>query len=77
MAKVDFEKIKRLNKERYVLQEEVEATYSVFEKEGEKFLQIETYGRDSRELKGKPSQIIQVNKASAEALIKLLEKELL
>ena len=73
MAQVDFSKIKILNKSKYVLQEEVESTYSVFEKDGKEYIQVETYGRNSRKLKGKPSQIIQMDKESAEGLIRILK----
>ena len=73
MAQVDFSKTKVLNKSKYVLQEEVESTYSVFERDGKEYFQIETYGRNSRKLKGKPSQILQLDKKSAEELIKILK----
>ncbi len=73
MAQINFLKSRKLNKDKYVVQEEVESTYSVFEKDGKEYFQIETYGRNSRKLKGKPSQIIQMDKESAEELIKILK----
>ena len=75
MAKIDVKKITKLDKERNTIQEEVTATYTVFEKCGEKFFQIDTYGRNDRIETEKASQIIQFDKASAKALIRLLLDE--
>lgn len=75
MARININKMKRQNKERYSLQEEVEAKYSVFEKDGETIFQIDTYGRSDRVEPEKSSQIIQLDKQSAKALIRLLLDE--
>ena len=75
MAKVDIRKITKLDKERNTIQEEVNATYTVFEKSGEKYFQIDTYGRSDRIETEKASQIIQLDLESAKALIRLLLDE--
>lgn len=75
MAKIDINKIKKLNKERNTVQEEVSSTYTVFERNGEKYFQIDTYGRNDRIETEKASQIIQIDKDSAKALIRLLLRE--
>ena len=75
MAKIDVNKMKKLNKERNTVQDEVSATYTVFEKFGEKYFQIDTYGRSDRVETEKASQIIQFDEVSAKELIKLLRTE--
>jgi len=37
--------IEKKNRERNTIQDEVQAEYCVFEKDGNKFLQIDTYGK--------------------------------
>lgn len=75
MAKINIKTMAKQDKARYSIQEEVEAKYSVFEKNGEKFFQIDTYGRSNRVETEKSSQIIQLDESSAKELIKLLVKE--
>ncbi len=75
MAKINIKTMTKQDKARYSIQEEVEAKYSVFEKDGEKFFQIDTYGRSNRVETEKSSQIIQLDESSAKELIKLLIKE--
>lgn len=75
MAKINIKNMTKQDKARYSIQEEVEAKYSVFEKDGEKFFQIDTYGRSNRVETEKSSQIIQLDESSAKELIKLLVKE--
>ena len=48
MAKIDVRKIKKIAKDRNTIQDEVVATYTVFEKLGQKYFQIDTYGRSDR-----------------------------
>lgn len=55
--------------------EEIRATYTVFQNDDKVFIQIDTYGRDSREMPGKKSQSIQLDKSGAEALYKILKRE--
>ena len=75
MAKIDVRKIKKIVKDRNTVQDEVSATYTVFEKFGQKYFQIDTYGRSDRIETEKASQIIQIDEISAKELIKLLIKE--
>lgn len=74
MAMIDVSKMKKEDKERNSIHDTVDATYTVFEKNGDKFFQIDTYGRSSRDIPGKLSQTIQLNKKSALRLIELLSK---
>lgn len=75
MAKIKIKNMIKQDKNRYSIHEEVEAKYSVFEKDGEKIFQIDTYGRSDRVETEKSSQIIQLDESSAKELIKLLIKE--
>ena len=51
----------------------VDATYSEFINEGEVFFQIDIYGSANRDLKGKVSQSIQIDRETAIELIQLLK----
>jgi hypothetical protein len=64
----------KLDSERTSLHEEVEARYSAFERDGQGFVQINTYGRPGREVPGKVSQSIQLDRDGAEALMAILQK---
>jgi hypothetical protein len=57
------------------LHDEIEATYTSFERDGRVLLQIDTYGRDTREIPGKKSQTIQLDREGATALSKILRDE--
>ncbi|MBF9032289.1 methionyl-tRNA formyltransferase [Rhodobacterales bacterium HKCCE3408] len=57
------------------LHREVEATYAVFEKDGKKLLQIDTYGRPEREIPGKVSQSLQFDDVCARELLEILNRE--
>lgn len=67
-------KFEKLDGERTQLHEEVEAKYAVFERDGRGFVQINTYGRPGREIPGKVSQSIQLDRQGAEALVAILRK---
>lgn len=56
------------------LHDEIEATYSPFEKDGHILLQIDTYGRSTRQRPGKQSQTIQLDEQGAEALYNVLKR---
>lgn len=64
--------MKRICKERNTVHDLVNATYDIFELEGEVFFQLDTYGRTSREIPGKISQSIQLDRETAKYIIKLL-----
>ncbi len=56
MAMVDVSKMKQIEKQRVTVHSTARATYSVFEDEGKRYFQIDTYGRSARDMpeKNKP-----------------------
>jgi len=67
--------IEKIEMDRNTKQGEVYATYCTFEKNGEKYFQIDTYGSENREYIGHPSQKIQFDRKFAKELVSLLIKE--
>lgn len=61
--------------ERNSLHEEIDTTYTVFERDGRVLLQIDSYGSESREMPGKKSQTIQLDRQGATALFNILRRE--
>ena len=62
-------------KNRHTIHKTTEATYfTVLDKKGTKYLQIDTVGSDDREMPGKVSQSIQFSPKAIEQLKKLLQK---
>jgi hypothetical protein len=61
--------------DRNSLHDEIGATYTTFERDGRVLVQIDTYGRDAREIPGKKSQTIQLDREGATALFKILRDE--
>jgi hypothetical protein len=53
---------------------QTDCTYSTFEEDGKRYLQIDTYGSERRKISGKKSQTVQFDEQSANALKKLLEE---
>ena len=76
MAQLDINNIKKIEKQRNSVHEKVYTTYTSFEMYGEKYVQIDTYGRSDRENPGKISQSLQLDKETAKYLIDLIRKEL-
>lgn len=76
MAQLDLDNIERIEKQRNSVHEKVYTTYTSFEMYGEKYIQIDTYGRSDRENPGKISQSLQLNRDTAKYLIDLIYKEL-
>lgn len=72
MAMVDVSKMKQIEKQRVTAHSTAHATYSVFEDEGKRYFQIDTYGRSTRDMPEKISQTIQLDQQSAMKLISLL-----
>lgn len=70
-----MDSIKKIEKYRNTIHEKVHATYTTFELNGEKYVQIDTYGRIGRENPEKISQSFQFDKATAQFLISLLREE--
>ena len=75
MAQISLDNITQIHKSRNTVHEKVHATYTVFELGGEKYFQIDTYGRIDRENPEKISQSFQLDKAAAQYLIEILKKE--
>jgi len=48
------------------------ATYSTFERDGRRFIQVDSYGRAEREIPGKKSQSFQLDQKSARELFDIL-----
>lgn len=64
---------KNKHTERNSVHEEIEATYTVFERDGRGLVQIDSYGREDRQIPGKKSQTIQLDKRGAAALVEILK----
>ena len=75
MAQIDLNNIKQIVKHRNTVQDKVYTTYSVFYDGKEKYLQLDTYGKSDREIPGKISQSIQIDKETARYLVSLLQSE--
>lgn len=75
MAQIDIKTIEKLEKDRVMVHEKVYSTYSVFDKEGNRYVQIDTYGHSDRAIPGKISQSIQLDRDTAKFVYDLLEKE--
>ena len=75
MAQISLDSIKRIDKQRNTMHEKVDTTYTVFELDGEKYVQFDTYGRIGRENPEKISQSFQLDRAAARYLVKLLISE--
>lgn len=75
VAKIDIVNMERVEKERNRVHELARATYTVFMVDGEKYFQIDTYGRSDREMPDKISQSIQLDQESAARLTELLQQE--
>lgn len=72
MDRITADNLRKVEKERNSVHGKVDATYSEFISEGEVFFQIDTYGSANRDLKGKVSQSIQIDRETAIELIQLL-----
>jgi hypothetical protein len=48
------------------------ATYTTFERDGRKFIQVDSYGSAEREIPGKKSQSLQLDEKSARQLFDIL-----
>jgi len=59
--------------EKNSVHDEIEASYAVFEQDQRVLIQIDTFGRKSRQIPGKKSQTIQLDREGAEQLYKILK----
>ncbi|MDR2701020.1 MAG: hypothetical protein LBB72_01150 [Spirochaetaceae bacterium] len=67
--------IEKITMDKNTKHDEVSATYCIFEKDGEKYFQIDTCGSQGREHVGQPSQKIQFDGEFAKELVSLLINE--
>ena len=75
MARIKNDDFQKISKERNSIHEIVEATYCVFEDDGQRYFQIDTYGRNARKIPGKVSQSLQFDQAMAKSLVHILIQE--
>jgi len=64
--------IVKKTKERNIVQDDVPAVYCVFEKDGNKYFQIDTYGNRDRECPEQANQMIQFDKVFAKKLVSII-----
>ena len=75
MDQIALDSIKKIEKSRNTIHYKVHTTYTIFEDGGEKYVQIDTYGRLGRESPEKITQSIQINRQTAKFLVDLLKEE--
>ena len=75
MAQIDVSNIKKIEKERNSIHSKVFSTYTCFSEDGEKYFQIDTYGKPEREMPEKISQSVQFDKFAATYFVNILIKE--
>lgn len=75
MAQISLENIRKIEKSRNTIHEKVDTTYTVFEMDGKKYVQFDTYGRLGRENPEKVSQSIQLDRDTAQFLVNILHEE--
>ncbi|HEX8619032.1 MAG TPA: hypothetical protein VF911_15720 [Thermoanaerobaculia bacterium] len=67
--------LKEITKDRQAVHGPVECAYSVFTgSDGERYLQLETFGSKDRKIPGKTSQAIQLSESSAAELKAIIEQ---
>ena len=59
---------------RHAVHGSVECGWRFFKVDGKQILQLETYGSDEREFKGKVSQSIQLDESSAAKLLEIIDR---
>jgi hypothetical protein len=62
-------------RDKYQTHHEIEAKYYVLGEGETKLVQIDTFGRNTREKPGKQSQTIQLDRVGGKALFNILKKE--
>ena len=75
MAQINLQDIERVDKTRNTVHEKVHASYTVFEVDGEKYVQLDTYGRSGRENPEKISQSVQFDLETAKYIADILKNE--
>ena len=74
-AQINLKNIKKIEKNRNTIHDKVYTTYTVFKADGDRYVQIDTYGKIDRENPEKISQSIQFDKQTAKFIVELLKKE--
>lgn len=72
MALIVMERYERQNKDNNRVHKEVDATYTDFFEGGIRYFQIDTYGTDNREFRGKVSQSIQMSEETFREMLKAM-----
>lgn len=67
--------LERAEMNRFQLHDEVDAKIFIQDYDGRKLLQISTYGRDSRQDRGKLSQTVQFDERAARELFSIMKSE--
>lgn len=75
MAQIDLQNIQKIGKNKNTVHEKVHTTYTIFQFDGVKYFQLDTYGRTGRENPEKISQSIQLDAETAKFLVDILKKE--
>ncbi|MEI7847354.1 MAG: methionyl-tRNA formyltransferase [Chloroflexota bacterium] len=75
MAQMNLKNIKKIEKTKNFIHKKALTTYSIFEEGGLKYLQIDMYGSEDREMPEKVSQVVQFDKEAAQYLVSLLVRE--
>jgi hypothetical protein len=66
--------LERKSMDRNSIHREIRATYTLFECDGRRFIQLDSYGTDERQIPGKKSQSLQFDDAGARALFDILKR---
>jgi hypothetical protein len=64
----------QIQKETNRVHETVECGWTGFESDGETYLQLDTYGSRGRQIPGKVSQSIQLDRAAAAKLLRIIRR---
>ena len=75
MAQINLNNINKIEKNKNTVHDKVYTTYTVFDTDGDRYVQIDTYGKIDRENPEKISQSIQFDKQTAEFIVELLKNE--
>lgn len=75
MALIEVHQFNKIEKNRNTVHKPTVATFSVFEEDGQKYFQIDTFGTEDRVMREKVSQAIQIDKSMAKKLVDILRNE--
>lgn len=75
MAQIDISTIEKIEKQKISIHELVHCTYSTFEFDLKKYVQLDMYGKSDRANPLKVSQSIQVDRKTAQLIVRFLVAE--